>query len=54
VADDDPSSSLRELFVSTATVTSQISSLLAKTDGRTRVQAAVSAFRSSFARPEGG
>jgi DNA-binding NarL/FixJ family response regulator len=44
----------RELFVSTATVKSHISSLLAKTDSRTRVQAAVFAFRSGFARPEGG
>jgi len=35
-------------------VKSHISSLLAKTDGRTRVQAAVFAFRSGFARPEGG
>jgi DNA-binding NarL/FixJ family response regulator len=35
-------------------VKSHISSLLAETDGRTRVQAAVFAFRSGFARPEGG
>jgi DNA-binding NarL/FixJ family response regulator len=41
----------RELYVSTATVKSHISSLLAKTGSRTRVQAAVFAFRSGFARP---
>jgi len=35
-------------------VKSHISSLLAKTDSRTHVQAAVFAFRSGFARPEGG
>jgi DNA-binding NarL/FixJ family response regulator len=43
----------RELFVSMATVKSHISSLLAKTDSRTRVQAAVFAFRSGFARTGG-
>jgi len=42
-----------ELYVSTATVKSHISSLLAKTGCRTRVQAAVFAFRSGFVRAEG-
>lgn len=40
-----------ELYVSTATVKSHISSLLAKTGSTTRVQAAVFAFQSGFARP---
>lgn len=40
----------RELYVSTATVKSHISSLLAKTGCRTRVQAAVFAFQSGFTR----
>ena len=41
-----------ELYVSTATVKSHVSSLLAKTGSRTRVQAAVFAFQSGFARAE--
>jgi DNA-binding NarL/FixJ family response regulator len=40
----------RELYVSTATVKSHISSLLAKTGCGTRVQAAVFAFQSGFTR----
>ena len=43
----------KELYVSTATVKSHISSLLAKTGARTRVQAAVFAFASGFSRPGG-
>ena len=44
----------QELFVSTATVKTHVSSLLAKTGTRTRVQAAVFAYRSGFTLPGAG
>ncbi|KQO60042.1 response regulator [Curtobacterium sp. Leaf261] len=43
----------RELYLSTATVKSHISSVFAKTGARTRVQAAVFAFQTGFAEPGG-
>ncbi|MFB2585347.1 response regulator [Herbiconiux liukaitaii] len=42
-----------ELWVSVPTVKTQISSLLAKTGTRTRVQAAVFAYESGFTKPKG-
>jgi DNA-binding NarL/FixJ family response regulator len=43
-----------ELFLSTATIKSHVSSVLAKTGSTTRVQAAVFAFQSGFTKPGAG